>query len=134
MRIRQRQLVTHLRSLLNDPTIAPEELADAAVDARERQLSGGAWATYQQSGRGLLLLDLHELADDDIQLHYVTEAMLSRLEVREDLFTEVRAAIAAYDPAQEFLVLVWLPASMFFYRISGVMQESRERCVPNLAV
>ena len=42
--------------------------------------------------------------------------MLPRLEVRENLFADARAAIAAYDPAQEFLVLVWLPASMFFYR------------------
>ena len=43
--------------------------------------------------------------------------MLLRLEVREHPFAEVRAAIANYDPAQEFLVLVWLPASMFFYRL-----------------
>ena|SRR3712207_887965 len=76
-----------------------------------------AWATYQHRGRGLLLLDIHELADDDIQLRYVTSAMLPKLEVREHVFAEVRAAIAAYDPAQEFLVLVWLPASMFFYRL-----------------
>jgi hypothetical protein len=40
-----------------------------------------------------------------------------RLEVREHPFAEVRAAIANYDPAQEFLVLVWLPASMVFYRL-----------------
>ena len=83
----------------------------------EQRLSGGAWATYEQRGRGLLLLDLHELAKGDIQLHYVTEAMLPGLEVRENLFAEVRAAIAEYDPAQEFLALVWLPASMFFYRL-----------------
>ena len=38
------------------------------------------------------------------------------LEVREHLFAEARAAISDYDPAREFLVLVWLPASMFFYR------------------
>ncbi len=63
-----------------------------------------------------LLLDLHALADGDIQLHAVTEAMLPSLEVRAGLFAEVRAAIAEYDPAQEFLVLVWLPASMVFYR------------------
>ncbi len=110
------QVPTHFRSLLNDPAIAPEELADAAVTALERQLSDGAWATYEQSGRGMLLLDLHELAKGDIQLHYVTEAMLPRLEVRENLFAEARAAIADYDSAREFLVLVWLPASMFFYR------------------
>ncbi len=65
----------------------------------------------------MLLLDLHELAGGDIQPHAVTEAMLPRLEVREHLFAEVRAVIADYDPAQEFLVLVWLPASMFFYRL-----------------
>ena len=53
----------------------------------------------------------------DSQRHYVTEAMLPRLEVREHLFAEVKTAIADYDPAQEFLVLVWLPASMFFYRL-----------------
>ncbi len=109
-------LVTHLRSLLNDPTIAPEELADAAVTTLERRLSDGAWTTYEQSGRGMLLLDLHELPSGDIQLHYVTEAMLPRLEVREHLFAEARTAIASYDPFQESLVLVWLPASMFFYR------------------
>ena len=33
MHIRQRQVMTHLRSMLNDPTIAAEELADAAVTA-----------------------------------------------------------------------------------------------------
>ena len=42
--------------------------------------------------------------------------MLPRLEVRENLFAEARAALADDDPAREFLVLVWLPASMFFYR------------------
>ncbi len=63
-----------------------------------------------------LYLTLPELPAGDIQLHYVTEAMLPRLEVREHLFAEARAALANYDPAQEFLVLVWLPASMFFYR------------------
>ena len=68
----------------------------------------------------MLLLDLHELAKGDIQLHYVTEAMLPRLEVREGLFAEVRAALADYDPAREFLVLVWLPASMFFYRLQRI--------------
>ncbi len=103
--------------MLNDPAIAPEELADAAVTALERRLSDGAWATYQQSGHGLLLLDLHELAASDIQLHYVTAAMLPRLEVREHLFAEARAALVDYDPAHEFLVLVWLPASMFFSRL-----------------
>ncbi len=72
---------------------------------------------YEQSGRRLLLLDLHELAGGNIQLHYVTESMLPRLEVRENLFAEVRAAMEEYDPGQEFLVLVWLPASMFFYRL-----------------
>ena len=118
MRIRQRQVVTHLRSLLDDPTVAPEELADAAVTALERRLSDGAWSTYQQHGRGLLLLDLHALADGDIQLHYVTVAMLPQLEVREHLFAAARAAITAYDPAREFLVLVWLPASTVFYRLS----------------
>ncbi len=86
------------------------------MTALERRLSGGAWTTYEQSGRGVLLLDLHELPSGDLQLHYVTAAMLPRLEVREHLFAEVRAAIAEYDPAHEFLVLVWLPASMFFYR------------------
>jgi hypothetical protein len=40
-------VVQHLRSLLNDPAVAPEELADAAVTALERRLSGGAWATYE---------------------------------------------------------------------------------------
>ena len=64
----------------------------------------------------MLLLDLHELAGGDIQLHYVTKARLPRLEVREDLFTEVTTATTAYDPARESLVLVWLPASMVFYR------------------
>ncbi len=87
------------------------------MTALERRLSGGAWATYQQSGRGMLLLDLHELAAGDIQLHYVTESMLPRLAVQEGLFAEVKTAIGDYDPAQEFLVLVWLPASMFFYRL-----------------
>ena len=90
------------------------------MTALERRLSGGAWATYEQSGRGMLLLDLHELAAGDIQLHYVTEAVLPRLEVREHLFAEARAAIADYDPAREFLVLVWLPASMVFYRLKRV--------------
>ncbi len=90
------------------------------MTALERRLSDGAWATYEQSGRGLLLLDLHELAGGDIQLHYVTEAMLPSLEVREHLFAELRAAIAEYDPAHEFLVLVWLPASMFFYRLQRI--------------
>ena len=118
MKIQDRQVVTHLRSLLNDPTIASEELADAAVTGLEQRLSSGAWATYQQSGRGMLLLDLHELAGGDIQLHDVTEAMLPRLEVREHLFAEARAAIADYDPAQEFLVLVWLPEAMCFYRLN----------------
>ena len=66
------------------------------------------------------LLGLHELPSGDIELHYVTEAMLPRLEVRENLFAEARAAIADYDPAREFLVLVWLPASMFFYRLKRV--------------
>ena len=99
-----------LRSLLNDPTIAPEEHADTAVTLLERRLSGDAWATYQQSGRGMLLLDLHELAGGDIQLHYVTESMLPRLAVQEGLFAEVKTAIGDYDPAQEFLVLVvWFP-------------------------
>ena len=116
MKIRQRHVAEPLRSLLNDPAITPEELADAAVTDLEQRLSGGAWATYQQSGRGVLLLDLHELAAGDIQLHYVTAAMLPRLEVRENLVAEVRAAMEEYDPGQEFLVLVWLPASMFFYR------------------
>ncbi len=37
--------------------------------------------------------------------------------MREGLFTEVKTAIGDYDPSQEFLVLVWLPASMFFYRL-----------------
>ncbi len=46
--------------------------------------------------------------------------MLPRLEVREHLFAEVRAAIADDDPAQESLVLVWLPASMCFYRLKRV--------------
>ncbi len=111
MKIRQWRVVERLRSLLNDPAIAPEELADAAVTALERRLSDGAWATYQQSGRGLLLLDLHELAAGDIQLHYVTEAMLPTLEVREHLFAEARSAIGDYDPAQEFLYrLTWLGA------------------------
>ncbi len=109
--------MTHLRSLLADPTIAPEELADAAVTGLEQRLSAGAWAKYEQSGRGVLLLDLHELAGGDIQLHAVTEAMLPRLEVRKHLFAEVRPAVAEYDPVREFLVLVWLPASMFFYRL-----------------
>ena len=118
MKLRLHQLVGHLRSLLNDPAIAPEELADAAVTALERRLSGGAWATYEQSGRRMLLLDLHELAAGDIQLHAVPAAMLPRLEVRENLFAEVKTAIGDYDPAQEFLVLVWLPASMFFYRLN----------------
>ncbi len=91
----------------------------------ERRLSGGAWATYQQSVRGLLLLDLHELAGGDIQLHYVTAAMLPTLEVREHLFAEARTAIGDYDPAQEFLVLVWLPASMFFYRLTRLGAGTR---------
>jgi hypothetical protein len=64
----------------------------------------------------MLLLDLHELAKGHIQLHYVTESMLPKLEVRVHLFAEIWAAIGDYDPALEFLVLVWLPASMFFYR------------------
>ena len=64
-----------------------------------------------------LLLDLHALADGDIQLHAVSEAMLPSLEVRAGLFAEVKMAIAEYDPAQDFLVLVWLPASMFFCRL-----------------
>ncbi len=110
-------MVEHLRSLLEDPAIAPEELADAAVTALDQRLSAGAWATYQQSGRGMLLLDLHELAGGDIQLHAVSEAMLPRLEVRENLFVEVKTAIGDYDPSQEILVLAWLPASMFFYRM-----------------
>ena len=42
MRIRQRQIVAHLRSLLNDRTVAPEELADAAGTALERRLSDAA--------------------------------------------------------------------------------------------
>ena len=96
--------------------MAPEEFADAAVAVLERRLSGDAWTTYEQSGRGMLLLDLHELPSGDIQLHAVTAAMLPKLEVRENLFAGTRAAIADYDPAQEFLVLVWLPASMFFSR------------------
>ncbi len=37
--------------------------------------------------------------------------------MREGLFTEVKTAIGAHDPSQESLVLVWLPASMFFYRL-----------------
>ncbi len=37
--------------------------------------------------------------------------------MRENLFAEARAAIADYDPAREFLVLVCLPASVFFYRL-----------------
>jgi hypothetical protein len=41
-----------------------------------------------------------------------------RLEAREHLFAEVKTAIADDDPSQEFLVLVWLPASMFFYRLT----------------
>ncbi len=72
----------------------------------------------------MLLLDLHELASGDIQLHYVTAAMLPRLEVREHLFAEARAAIADYDPEREFLVLAWLPASMFFYRLKRVDAET----------
>ncbi len=32
------------------------------------------------------------------------------------MFTEVKTASGDDDPAQEFLVLVWLPVSMFFYR------------------
>ncbi len=68
----------------------------------------------------MLLLDRHVLATGDIQLHYVTASMLLRLEVREHPFAEVRAAIADYDPAREFLVLVWLPASLFFYRLMRV--------------
>ncbi len=35
--------------------------------------------------------------------------------VRENLLPVVRASMEDYDPAKEFLVLVWLPASMFFY-------------------
>jgi len=116
VKLRHRQLVAHLCSLLNDATITPAEFADAAVIALERRLSAGAWGTYQQSDRGMLLLDLYELAKGDIQLHYVTAAMLPRLEVREHLFAEARAAIADDEPAQEFLVLVWLPASMAFSR------------------
>ena len=65
------------------------------MTALDQRLSAGAWATYQQSGRGILLLDLHDLAGGDIELHAVTEAMLPRLEVREHLFAEVRAVIAA---------------------------------------
>ena len=87
------------------------------MTALDQRLSAGAWATYQQRGRGVLLLDIHELAAGGIQLHYVTEAMLPTLEVREHLFAEARAAITDDDPAREFLVLVWLPASMFFYRL-----------------
>ena len=117
MRIRQRQVVTHLRSLLNIRRSRPDEVADVAVSALERRLSDGACATYQQRGRGLLLLDLHELPSRDIQLHYVTAAMLPKLEVREHLFAEVKTAIGDYDPSQEFLVLVWQPASMFFCRL-----------------
>ncbi len=71
----------------------------------------------------MLLLDLHALAKGDIQLHYVTEAILPRLEVREHLFAEVRAAIADDDPAQEFLVLAWLPESIFFYRLQRLGTE-----------
>ncbi len=36
--------------------------------------------------------------------------------MRERLFAEVRAVLADCKPAWEFVVLVWLPASMFFYR------------------
>jgi hypothetical protein len=44
--------------------------------------------------------------------------------VRDALFAEVRAAIANYDPAQVFLVLVWLPSSMFFYRLTRLGGET----------
>jgi hypothetical protein len=33
------------------------------------------------------------------------------------LFAQVRAAMADDDPAQEFLILVWLPTSMVFSRL-----------------
>ena len=78
----------------------------------------------QQCGHGMVLLDLHALAGGDIQLHYVTAAMLPRLGVRENLFAEVKAAIVDYDPVREFLVLAWLPASMFFYRLKRVDAET----------
>ncbi len=41
MRVRQRQVLTHLRSLLDDPTVTAEELADAAITVLERRLGGG---------------------------------------------------------------------------------------------
>ncbi len=99
--------------------VAPTEQHTAATQRRcvfVQQRLDAAWATYQQNGRSVLLLDLHALADDDIQLHVVTAAMLPRLEIREHLVAAVKAALADYDPAQAFRVLVWLPASMCFFQ------------------
>ena len=46
----------------------------------------------------------------------VSAAHLS-LEGCEGVCAEARAAIVDDDPAEAFLVLVWLPASMFFSRL-----------------
>ena len=113
-------VVEQLQALLSEHEYAPERIAEAAIHALYAKLSAGAAHTYEQIGRGAILMDLRDLANGHLDTSYVPLDMLHQLNAESALFADAETAALDYDPESEFVIIIWQETLIMIYRLAQV--------------
>ena len=109
-----------LQALLNDHEYTSEQIAEAAIHALYGKLSAGAAHTFEQVGRGAILMDLRDLANGYLDTSYVPLDMLHHLNEESALFADAETATLDYDPEREFVIIIWQEMLIMIYRLAQV--------------
>lgn len=113
-------VVEELQALLNDHEYTSEQVGEAAIHALYGKLSAGAAHTYEQIGRGAILMDLRDLAHGHLDTSYVPIDMLHQLNAESALFADAETAALDYDPESEFVIIIWQETLIMIYRLAQV--------------
>jgi hypothetical protein len=124
---RREQALPHLRRLLHDPVVPQMALTRGILRLWTPSLNAAAWASYEQHGRGVFLLDGRELAEGQVAPSYVPLGHLRHSEAQAEVISEAVVAAELYDPLSEVLVLVLLPkAAEFFWMARDAAEGQAE--------
>jgi hypothetical protein len=108
-------LLRELRELLRDPNARIGAVDEAYLRLEGEQLWTEALQRYQEQGRGAMMVDMRDTAGGNIDVYYLPQALLLADLTPAD--AALGKALAAYDPSQEALIVIWHRHGSTFYRL-----------------
>lgn len=108
-----------LRPLLSDPAVAPDQAAFATLRELRAGITIGGFIAYEKRGWGVVLVDVRPEAE--ATLSYIPRALRQEYMWWEGRLDALRAAVDAYDPKRELLVLVAMGDMSVAYRMDRLI-------------